>query len=249
MTAQFHAHTVQKLYWALVETPLAPPAGTYTDWLVHNERHRRVRIAVAGQPGAKEARLDYRQLSGTVPFDRAGRVWLVEVAPRPDGSIRSACRWPITAIRSWATGSTAAGEPLPRGSPCTPAAWRLPIPWAASRSSFEASLPRLGAISASAADPGRKKQRAAGFIPAVARRRVCHWLRQCLSASGSDGHWQSQWHAAAHHLSTPAASPSPASELAAAELQRTLESESHRSPPCRSGCSLGPGLLAPPHTG
>jgi 23S rRNA pseudouridine1911/1915/1917 synthase len=83
MTAQFHAHTVQKLYWALVETPLLPPSGTYRDWLVHDERHRRVRIAAAEQPGAKAARLDYRQLSGTVPFDRAlsGRVWLVEVLP------------------------------------------------------------------------------------------------------------------------------------------------------------------------
>ena len=65
MTAQFHAHTVQKLYWALVEAPLIPPCGEYIDWLVHDERHRRVRVAAAGQgqPGAKQARLEYRQLS------------------------------------------------------------------------------------------------------------------------------------------------------------------------------------------
>ncbi len=142
MTAQFHAHTVQKLYWALVETPILPPSGSYTDWLVHDERHRRVRIAVAGQPGAKEARLDYRQLSGTVPFDRAGRVWLVEVAPETGRKHQIRVQMahhghPLLGDRKYGSGRTfAAGIALH--------ARRLAIahPVGGQPLSFEASLPR-----------------------------------------------------------------------------------------------------------
>ena len=59
----------------MVEAPFVPPSGEYIDWLVHDERHRRVRVALAGQeqPGAKQARLEYRQLS------QRGDVSLVEV--------------------------------------------------------------------------------------------------------------------------------------------------------------------------
>jgi 23S rRNA pseudouridine1911/1915/1917 synthase len=63
LTEQFREHSVEKLYWALVEGRLSPTHGAYADWLVHDERHRRVRIAGEAEPGAKAARLDYRQLS------------------------------------------------------------------------------------------------------------------------------------------------------------------------------------------
>jgi 23S rRNA pseudouridine1911/1915/1917 synthase len=62
MTEQFRSHSAEKLYWALVEGELEPAGGEYLDWLVHDERHRHMRIAAATQAGAKQARLRYRQL-------------------------------------------------------------------------------------------------------------------------------------------------------------------------------------------
>ena len=73
MTEQFRTHAVEKVYLALVEGVLESSAGDYVDWLVHDERHRHVRIASPTQPGAKEAHLRYRRLS------LVGGVWLVEV--------------------------------------------------------------------------------------------------------------------------------------------------------------------------
>ena len=63
LTEQFRTHAVEKIYWALVEGMPAPPDGQCLDWLVHDERHRRMRIAAREQPGAREARLSYRRLS------------------------------------------------------------------------------------------------------------------------------------------------------------------------------------------
>lgn len=60
LTEQFRAHAVEKLYWALVEGRVEPPEGTWTDWLVHDDRHRHVRVARGDAPGAREAVLHYR---------------------------------------------------------------------------------------------------------------------------------------------------------------------------------------------
>src|SRR5271165_1361080 len=62
MTEQFRAHSVQKLYWTLVEGTPRPANGRYQNWLVQDERHRRMHVADSGRPGAKEARLSYRLL-------------------------------------------------------------------------------------------------------------------------------------------------------------------------------------------
>lgn len=62
LTEQFRAGTVEKTYWALVEGPVVPAEAECVDWLAADERHRRMRIAGAGLPGAKEARLRYRRL-------------------------------------------------------------------------------------------------------------------------------------------------------------------------------------------
>jgi len=62
LTEQFRSHTVEKVYWALVDGRIRPPAAECTDWIRHDDRHRRVRIAQPGQPGAKEARLAFRTL-------------------------------------------------------------------------------------------------------------------------------------------------------------------------------------------
>jgi 23S rRNA pseudouridine1911/1915/1917 synthase len=63
----FRTGAVEKTYWAVIEGRIEPPGGTMIDWLVHDERHRRVKTSEP--PGlsrrsaaAKQARLDYRVL-------------------------------------------------------------------------------------------------------------------------------------------------------------------------------------------
>ena len=61
LTEQFRSRAVEKNYWAVVEGVLEPPEGALVDWLSHDERHRRMHIVGPTFPGAKEARLSYRQ--------------------------------------------------------------------------------------------------------------------------------------------------------------------------------------------
>jgi len=62
LNAQFRTQAVQKTYWAIAEGIVTPPAGEMLDWVEHDERHRRMRIAAAESDGVKEARLAYRRL-------------------------------------------------------------------------------------------------------------------------------------------------------------------------------------------
>jgi len=75
LTEQFRSHSVEKVYWAVVENRIRPPAAECVDWIRHDERHRCVRIAAPGDPGAKEARLGYRALGEVGPDS------LVEIEP------------------------------------------------------------------------------------------------------------------------------------------------------------------------
>jgi len=74
LTAQFRAHAVDKIYWALVEGQVRSAEGTLVDWMVHDERHRRMHVATRTTPGAREARLSYRRLQ------RVGTDCLLEIA-------------------------------------------------------------------------------------------------------------------------------------------------------------------------
>jgi 23S rRNA pseudouridine1911/1915/1917 synthase len=56
---QFRKRTVHKRYWALVNSPVAPPSNELTSWLKVDKRHRKVRVSRAGIEGAQEARLRY----------------------------------------------------------------------------------------------------------------------------------------------------------------------------------------------
>lgn len=68
LTEQFRAGSVEKAYWALVEGRIEPAEKECVNWLAHDERHRRMRIAGPGLPGAKESRLRYRRLrTGPAP--------------------------------------------------------------------------------------------------------------------------------------------------------------------------------------
>ncbi len=87
LTKQFLSRTVEKSYWAVVEGVLEPPAGSFVDWLAHDDRHRRMHIVGPTLPGAREARLSYRRL-GLVQPPRLAR-FVAQPPPavqiRPDG--------------------------------------------------------------------------------------------------------------------------------------------------------------------
>ncbi|HEV7221611.1 MAG TPA: RluA family pseudouridine synthase [Pirellulales bacterium] len=73
LTEQFRARSVDKIYWAVVSGE--PPAEeACVDWIVKDERRRRMHLAASGVAGAQEARLSYRRLK---PL---GRHWALEIA-------------------------------------------------------------------------------------------------------------------------------------------------------------------------
>ena len=73
LTEQFRSRKVDKAYWAIVAGE--PPAeDSCIDWLVKDERHRKMHLARPGQAGAQEARLSYRRLF------RLPRHWVLEIA-------------------------------------------------------------------------------------------------------------------------------------------------------------------------
>lgn len=74
LTEQFRTRQVEKTYWAIVEGRLEPAAGTLLDWVIKDERHRKMHIARQPRAGAQEARLQYRRLASLGPGD------LLEVA-------------------------------------------------------------------------------------------------------------------------------------------------------------------------
>ncbi|HUY35972.1 MAG TPA: RluA family pseudouridine synthase [Pirellulales bacterium] len=125
LTEQFRARTVEKIYWAVV-TGEPPPAGRCVDWLAKDERHRRMRIAEAGEAGAQEARLGFRRLA------RLTHGWLLEVVLETGRKhqIRvqlSRRGWPVLGDRKygsrgtfpvgWATTPTADAGPIPPANP------------------------------------------------------------------------------------------------------------------------------------
>jgi 23S rRNA pseudouridine1911/1915/1917 synthase len=62
LTEQFRSRSVEKIYWAVVEGDVEPPQATLTDWLVHDDRHRRMHATDIGTPPAQQATLFYRKL-------------------------------------------------------------------------------------------------------------------------------------------------------------------------------------------
>lgn len=63
LTEQFRTRAVEKVYWAIVEGCLNPPAGECVDWIAKNERRRRMEVVAQNNPKAQEARLTYRTLA------------------------------------------------------------------------------------------------------------------------------------------------------------------------------------------
>ena len=63
LTEQFRSRTVAKSYWTIVEGLVRNPSGKCVNWLVKDERHRRMHVVAKSVAGAKEARLKYRRLA------------------------------------------------------------------------------------------------------------------------------------------------------------------------------------------
>ena len=53
---------VQKIYWAMVEGTVEPPAAECIDWLAKDEHQQRMMAVPKTRRGAQEARLSYRRL-------------------------------------------------------------------------------------------------------------------------------------------------------------------------------------------
>ncbi len=63
IAAQFQSHTIQKVYWALVQGVPETPTGTWTDWLLKLPEESRAVIVAPDTEKAKEAVTDYRVLA------------------------------------------------------------------------------------------------------------------------------------------------------------------------------------------
>ena len=84
LAKQFRDRDVEKIYWAIVEGVVVPPAGTLVDFLRKDERHRRMHIAGPSAPDAQRAELAYRTLADEPGAPRlSDRAWatLLEVRP------------------------------------------------------------------------------------------------------------------------------------------------------------------------
>jgi 23S rRNA pseudouridine1911/1915/1917 synthase len=62
LTEQFRQREVDKLYWAVVEKPLAEETGRLEDHVRKDERHRKMHVTHADAAGAQFAALVYRSL-------------------------------------------------------------------------------------------------------------------------------------------------------------------------------------------
>lgn len=62
LTKQFLSGAVDKTYWALVENPPEPPASELSNWVLKDDKQRRMTIVAPRTRGAQHARLSYRTL-------------------------------------------------------------------------------------------------------------------------------------------------------------------------------------------
>jgi 23S rRNA pseudouridine1911/1915/1917 synthase len=62
LTKQFQSGEVGKTYWALVESPPEPAEGDLSNWVLKDEKLRRMTVVPPRTRGAQQARLSYRIL-------------------------------------------------------------------------------------------------------------------------------------------------------------------------------------------
>jgi 23S rRNA pseudouridine1911/1915/1917 synthase len=76
LSEQFRAGAVEKVYWAVVEGELTPPAGTFDNWLRKDHATGHVAVVAPESPGAKRALTHYETRSA------GGGLSLVELRPQ-----------------------------------------------------------------------------------------------------------------------------------------------------------------------
>jgi 23S rRNA pseudouridine1911/1915/1917 synthase len=75
LSEQFRLHTVEKIYWAIVEGRVSENSAEWTDWLVKDSGKNMVRVVDRAAPGAQEATL------GISVLERGDKRTLLEVRP------------------------------------------------------------------------------------------------------------------------------------------------------------------------
>ena len=68
LTESFRNRDTRKIYWAIVESPPKNPEGELVHWLRKDVRTNTAQLTNPGTPGAKEARLRYRQIASARGF-------------------------------------------------------------------------------------------------------------------------------------------------------------------------------------
>jgi 23S rRNA pseudouridine1911/1915/1917 synthase len=76
LSKQFRDGTIEKTYWAIVEGPIFPTAGTFEDWLRKDREVGRVEVVDARQPEARQALLHFQRRA-----EHGGLTWL-ELRPQ-----------------------------------------------------------------------------------------------------------------------------------------------------------------------
>ncbi len=74
LTQQFKQGSVQKRYLAILENAPPAPAGELENWIIKNDRLRKMALSTSKEPGAKMARLSYLTLG------RRDRQTLIQVS-------------------------------------------------------------------------------------------------------------------------------------------------------------------------
>ncbi len=146
LTDQFRTREVEKTYWALVAGS-APLAADCIDWMVKDERHRRMHLATAGQPGAQEARLHYRRRA------QLPRATLLEIALETGASIKSDCSCRAADSQFWGIANMAAAMPFPLVSPCIRGVYNSCIPRKGTQSNWSPRCRLPGGVTASTNRP------------------------------------------------------------------------------------------------
>jgi 23S rRNA pseudouridine1911/1915/1917 synthase len=75
LSQQFRDGTVEKVYWAVVEGSIAPPAGTVRDFLKKDVERRLVEVVTPTTPGARDSELRYQVRA------HGGGLSLLEIRP------------------------------------------------------------------------------------------------------------------------------------------------------------------------
>ena len=109
LTEQFRRRKVTKIYWGIASGRPHQPQGELVDWVVKDESKKRMAIADADVPGAKEARLRYRllgELSG-------GSLLEIELLTGRKHQIR--LQLAARGLALWGETKYAAGKPFGEG--------------------------------------------------------------------------------------------------------------------------------------